>query len=249
MHVIGLQTEDPRAYYEIIEALRHRRIPFITLDLTETAPANVGVIITTEEERDRVAFDRIVTDVDPEQAISKALVLLSGEQDVKELIIGIDPGKRPGFAAIGDGRILRTAIAESPEAVRGLVDEVVGTHPSAEVVVRIGHGDRTNRNRIFNRLWDDGHRLEIVDERNTTKRSQTPDEDAAVEIAMTPGYKPCKRQDVEPGEGEIRNIQRLSRLESSGKVTVSRDLAKMVAKGEMTMEDAIALQKNGYADR
>jgi len=249
MHIIGLQTEDPRAYYEIIEALRERGLRFITLEFSDPVPANVGVVITTEAERDRVAFDKVVSDADPDMAISKALVMISGEGDLKKLVIGIDPGKRPGFAAIGDGKLLRTAVAESPEGVRKLVDETIRAHPTADVVVRIGHGDRTNRNRIFNRLWDDGHKLEIVDERNTTKRSQTPDEDAAVEIAMTPGYRPCKRQEVEPGEGEIRNIQRLSRLESSGSVTVSRDLAKMVARGELTMEDAIALQKNGYPDR
>lgn len=249
MSIIGLQTGDPRAYYEMIEALRERGLPFVLLELSDAVPANVGVIITTEEERDRVGFDKVVTDGDPDVAISKALVMLSGGGDVKELKIGIDPGSRPGFAAIGDGRVLRTSIAESPEGVRNLVDEMIRAHPNADVVVRIGHGDRTNRNRIFNRLWDDGHKLEIVDERNTTRRSQTPDEDAALEIAITPGYRPRKRQDIEPCDGEIRNIQRLSRLESAGMVTVSKDLAKMVARGELTMEDAIALQKNGYADR
>ncbi|MBN1677840.1 MAG: hypothetical protein JW880_04805 [Candidatus Thermoplasmatota archaeon] len=249
MSIIGLQTEDPRAYYEIIECLRERKLPFVSLEFSDAIPANVGVIVTTEEERDRIAFDKVVADSDPEIAVSRALVMLSGENDVKELTIGIDPGNRPGFAAIGDGRILRTSIADSPEGVRDLVDEMIRTHPNAEVVVRIGHGDRTNRNRIFNKLWDDGHRLEIVDERNTTKRSHTPDEDAAAEIAITPGYQPRKRQDVEPCDGEIKNIQRLSRLESSGSVTVSRDLAKMIARGEITMEDAIALQKNGYTER
>lgn len=249
MSVIGLQTQDPRAYYELIEALRERGLPFVLLEFSDPIPANVGVIITTEAERDRVDFDRVVSDGDPDVAVSKAVVMLSGEEDVKKLTIGIDPGSRPGFAAIGDGRVLRTSTADSPEDVRNLVDEMIQAYPSADVVVRIGHGDRTNRNRIFNKLWDDGHKLEIVDERNTTRRSQTPDEDAAVEIAITPGYKPRKRQDVEPCDGEIRNIQRLSRLESAGSVTVSRDLAKMVARGELTMEDAIALQKNGYADR
>jgi len=249
MLTIGLQTDDPRAYYCVIEALRERGLPFVLLEFSDPIPANVGVVITTEEEKDRVAFDKVVADADPDVAISKALVMLSGDREVKELTIGIDPGTRPGFAAIGDGKVLRTCIAESPEGVRNLLDEMIRAHPNADVIVRIGHGDRTNRNRIFNTLWDDGHKLEIVDERNTTKRSQTPDEDAAVDIAITPGYKPRKRQDVEPCDGEIRNIQRLSRLESAGSVTVSRDLAKMVAKGELTMEDAIALQKNGYADR
>ena len=91
--------------------------------------------------------------------------------------------------------------------------------------------------------------LEIVDERNTTKRSQTPDEDAAVEIAMTPGYRPRKRQAIEPCQGEIRNIQRISRLESEGCLTVSKVLAKKVAKGEISLSDAIVTQKNGSNGR
>jgi len=113
-------------------------------------------------------------------------------------MIGIDPGVRPGFAAIGDGVVIARSLAESPEAVGVVVDDLLQDYPTANVVVRIGNGDRTNRNRIFNTLWDEGHRLEIVDERNTTKRSSTPDEDAAVEIAMTPGYRPLKSRRSNP---------------------------------------------------
>jgi hypothetical protein len=131
------------------------------------------------------------------------------------------------------------SLASTPESVGELVEDVVREYPTANVVVRIGNGDRTNRNRTFNKLWDEGHKLEIVDERNTTTKSQTPDEDAAVEIAMTPGYRPAKRQETNPCQGEIRNIQRISRLESEGSLTVSRELARKVALGELTLRDAI----------
>ncbi|OGS52516.1 MAG: hypothetical protein A3K75_00355 [Euryarchaeota archaeon RBG_13_61_15] len=245
MQVIGLLTENPRAYYEMIEALREKNIKFVSLDHSEHIPAHVGVIITTEAESEKVGFDKVVTDPDPDSAVAKALAALVGDSGIKDLVIGIDPGTRPGFAVVGDGRVLKTSVAPSPEAVGTLVEEVVREHPDANVVIRIGHGDRTNRNRVFNKLWDEGHKLEIVDERNTTKRSQTPDEDAAVEIAITPGYKPRKKQDTDPCEGEIRNIQRLSRLESSGRVTVSRDLARKVAKGELSMTDAVDIQSSG----
>lgn len=245
MHIIGLLTENPRTYYEMIEALRERELEFVSLDHSEPIPANVGVIISTEAESSRIGFDKIVTDPHPDCAIEKALSVLAGGSEVRELVIGVDPGTRPGFAVIGDGRVLRTSVANSPESVGTLVEEVVREHPGANVVIRIGHGDRTNRNRVFNLLWDEGHKLEIVDERNTTRRSATPDEDAAVEIATTPGYKPRKKQDTDPCDGEIRNIQRLSRLESSGRVTVSKDLAKKVAKGELSMKDAVDIQSNG----
>lgn len=245
MRVIGLLTEDPRTYFEVIETLREHDLKFVSLDFFDPVPANVGVIITTEAEKEKVDFDRIVTDEDPVAAVSRAMRMLSGEKAVIDMTIGVDPGTHPGFAAIGDGVVLARSLAESPEAVSTMVDDLLRDYPSANVVVRIGHGDRTNRNRIFNALWDEGYRLEIVDERNTTKKSQTPDEDAAVEIAMTPGYRPRKRQEVEPCAGEIRNIQRISRLESKGSLTVSKELAKRVAIGELTLGDAIELQKNG----
>jgi len=245
MQVIGLLTEDPRVYYEILETLREQGLRFVLLDFSDPIPANVGVVITTEQEKEKVDFDRIVVAEDADATVMKAKRVISGETTVMDLMIGIDPGSRPGFAALGDGVVLMRSIAPSPEAVGDIVDHIVKNHPEANVVVRIGHGDRTNRNRIFNTLWDNGHELEIVDERNTTKRSQTPDEDAAVEIAMTPGYRPRKRQEVDPCPGEIRNIQRISRLESAGSLTVSKELAKKVAIGELTLGDAIELQKNG----
>lgn len=249
MRLIGLLTEDPRTYFEVLEVLRDQGTKFVSLDFDDPVPANVGAIITTEKERDRIAFDNVVVCEDPSLAVAKAKRMASGESDIKDLLIGVDPGVRPGYAALGDGVVLERAVAPSPEAVGKIVDSLIRSYPSTNVVVRIGHGDRTNRNRIFNALWDNGRRLEIVDERNTTKRSHTPDEDAAVEIAMTPGYRPVKRQEVDPCPGEIRNIQRISRLESAGRVTVSKELARRVAMGELTLEDAIELQKNGSNGR
>jgi hypothetical protein len=243
MKPIGLMTQDPRTYFEMIEALREQGLKYISLEFSEPLPANVGVVITTEREKDRIDFDNLVTDTDPDIAIARARKILAGDVSVKELAIGIDPGHKPGVAALGDGSVLTRSVASSPEAVRETVDDIMRDYPSSNVIIRIGNGDRTNRNRIFNALWDDGHRLEIVDERNTTTRSQTPDEDAAVEIALTPGYRPCKKQKVEPCEGEIRNIQRISRLESSGSITVSRKLAERVAMGELSLGDAIDIQK------
>ncbi len=244
MKAIGLVTEDSRVYFEMLEALRRHDLKFVSLDFSDPIPGNVGVIITTEAERDKVDFERVVTYPDPEAAIARARRMLAGEKAIKELVIGIDPGIKPGFAVLVDGVVLSRSLAPSPESVAEMVDDVVKDYPTAKVIVRLGNGDRTNRNRIFNSLWDCGQHVEIVDERNTTKRSQTPDEDAAVEIAMTPGYCPSKRQETEPCDGEIRNIQRISRLESDGTITVSKELAKRVATGEISLREAIEQQRN-----
>ena len=245
MKAIGLMTENSRVYFEMLEALKKHDLKFVSLDFSEPIPAGVGVIITTEDEREKIDFEKVVTYPDPEAAIARARRMLSGEKMVREIVIGIDPGIRPGFAVLADGVVLSRSLARSPESIADMVDDVVKEYPTTKIIVRLGNGDRTNRNRIFNSLWDSGQMVEIVDERNTTKRSQTPDEDAAVEIAMTPGYRPSKRQETEPCEGEIRNIQRISRLESGGTLTVSRELAKKVATGQMSLKDAIEQQRHG----
>jgi hypothetical protein len=244
MRVVGILTEDSRVYFDLLTAFRAEGLKHVSLDFSESLPANVAVVVTTEAERDRIPFDRVVTDSDPDIVVAKVKSILAGGREPTTIIIGIDPGNRPGIAAVGsDGTTLARTQAPSPEGVRELVDEIAERYSPSAMVVRIGDGDRTNRNRIFNMLWDCGYSVEIVDERNTTRRSKTPDEDAAYEIALTPGYAPRKRQEVSPSPGEIRNIQRLSRLRSDGALTVSRELAEKVALGEMSMEEAITRQK------
>ncbi len=216
----------------------------MSLDFSEPLPANLAVIVSTEDERHRIPFDKVVTDPDPDAAMEEVKSILAGEKDLTTVVIGIDPGNRPGIAAVAsDGTALMRMQAPDPEGVQPLVDEVANRYSSSVLVVRIGNGDHTNRNRIFNVLWDCGYSVEIVDEQNTTKRSKTPDEDAAYEIALTPGYAPRKRQEVSPLPGEIRNIQRLSRLQSEGELTISRELAEKVASGKISMEEAIVKQR------
>ena len=244
MRVIGVLTEDPRVYFEMLTALRSEGLRHLSLDFDEPLPANLGVIISTDRERPRICFDEVVTDEDPAVAVAKAKAMLSGGRDLTKIVVGVDPGDRPGVAAVAnDGSELQRTRVSSPEEVAEAVRHISESYLPASIIVRIGHGDRTNRNRIFNMLWDRGYAVEIVDERNTTTRSKTPDEDAAYEIALTPGYSPKKRQEVSPAPGEIRNIQRLSRIQSDGTLTVSRELAEKVASGQISMEEAIARQR------
>ncbi|UCE80914.1 MAG: hypothetical protein JSV94_00250 [Methanobacteriota archaeon] len=243
MKVIGILTENPRTYYEMLVALRDEGLRHVSLDFSEPLPANLSVVITTAEERCHVPFDKVITDADPDVAMMKVKEVLACEGETDDLTIGIDPGNRPGIAVLSHGSVLTRTLAPTPEAVAAIVKETIDRHAPSRVTIRLGNGDRTNRNRIFNALWDSGYVGEMVDERNTTRKSKTPDEDAAVEIALTPGYLPKKRQRVAPGPGEIRNVQRLSRVHSEGELTVSRKLAAKVALGEISMDEAVQMQK------
>jgi hypothetical protein len=240
MKIIGILTSDFRVYHNLITALKRRDLPFASLSFDEPIPLNIGVIITTKGEEDKIEFKKIVcAQNDIELAIDIAERKLKGKEKCKRLIIGIDPGKRPGLAVIGDGEILNTSQVSSPEKVKEIVSRAIKSYPSEETIVRIGHGDTTHRNRIINSLSEFKLRIEISDETRTTKISDSPDIDAAIDIALKEGQKAKRRYKVKPTQGELRDIQRRSRIESKGRVTISKEEAKKVAQGKLTIEEAI----------
>lgn len=239
--VVGILTEDFRLYHDLVTALKQRDVPFASLSFQDAIPPTVGAILTSPEEAPRIRSQNVVPCEDVADAIAKALQLIRGRREWRELVVGVDPGAEPGVALLGDGEVIDTRLAASPEAVADIVRSALLTFPSERVRLRVGHGDPTNRNRIINALSPMGLPVEIVDEKGTTPRlpSPTPDADAAVEIARSRGVRAARYYAVEPTPGEIREIQRKSRLTSDGEVTISKDLAGKVARGDLTLTEAI----------
>jgi len=136
--------------------------------------------------------------------------------------------------------VIDTRIAASPEAVAFHVRQAVRTFPAKDIRVRVGLGDPTNRDRILKALARDALRVEVVDEAGTTHRTAQPDVDAAIDIAKSSGRRVEAPVEIRPTPGEVREIQRRSRLDSGGVVTISSELAGAVARGDLTLEEAIA---------
>jgi hypothetical protein len=88
------------------------------------------------------------------------------------------------------------------------------------------------------------YQVEIVDERGTTPRSDMPDQEAAIGIAFIRGHPAKRKYSISPSPGEIKDLQTRSRVQSKGKITISKSLADRVAKGEMTLDEAIKRQEN-----
>jgi len=246
MKKAGLLINDAKLQFELMEALKAERISFEIILPGKKLPREIGVVLTTKEDRSNITFRRVIIcsmdNIASTMRETKAAIMSTGK--IRSLMIGIDPGRSPGIAVMADQFLVDSASVDSPEAVAGTIKEFTRVYPSNEVLVRIGHGDRTRRNRIFNSIWDLGIPIEIVDERNTSTTSEQRDIDAAIEIALTPGYRPGRKQPVEPSEGEISDTQRISRISSEGEITISRSLAALVAKGEISMEEAIERQKS-----
>lgn len=244
MKILAVITDNFKFYHDVVKELKHRDIPFISLSPRDEITDNVKVVLTTEQEKGAIDFDNIVPiEDDIRKGVRSALSKLSDKASYDRIIIGIDPGSRPGVAILGDGRVLETEYAENPEDVRRLVERYITGYRFNSMVIRIGHGDKTNRNRTINALGRLGVRIEIVNEERTTSVGEKPDLRAAKEIALTTGELAFGEFEVEATEGEKREIQRRSRIKSEGTITISKDLAKKVVEGEIDLGQAIKKQK------
>lgn len=256
LKVLGLLTQNFAAYYELVKHLKGHDVAFTSLTFGKAIPSNVGVVITTPEEAGRVAFAEVVLwRGDARAAVDLALEVLHGRPQYATIIIGVDPGERPGIAVFGDGRLLRTEQVTQPEAVVEEVARAIEGLNAEHVIVRVGNGAGTLRDRLINALLRSNRTsraaVELVDETSTspTAVSQHDSSDiaAAKAIALAHGHAVRAVRDIRPSEGEMRDLQRKSRIASQGAVTITRELAREVARGRMTLEQAIARQRGGEA--
>ncbi len=216
----------------------------------QPVPAHVGAIITTEREAETIDFSsdkKIIADGRPQATLDKAISLLFGE-DFDIIIIGIDPGKYPGVAVLGNNKTISVHHVSVGD-VCPLIKRIMREYNDKKLIVRIGHGARLIRSQLINGILDLGLPVEMVDETGTTPHlgkgvhgQVISDIIAAINIARIPG-KNVGKQFIEPSHGEVRVIQEHSREYSNGRSTIPRLLARAVAKGELTLDEAMERHK------
>ncbi len=201
------------------------------------------MVITSDKEASAIDFHNVVIASDPETAVNQALRLLRDSVVPERAIVGIDPGEEPGIAVVANGiveAVYRVPLRQAMEIVQKVKQEY------SDIVVRIGHGARLVGIPLANTLIAQGVKVELVNERGTspylgkgTAGIGVADIVAAINIAHTRGVN-FVHQEISPSRGEIRQIQERSRERSKGRTTISRKLAERVAKGDMTLDDALA---------
>ncbi|MDI6917148.1 MAG: hypothetical protein QMC80_05055 [Thermoplasmatales archaeon] len=242
MRSIGVLTENFSVYYDLVRVLKEKNIVFESLSFDKKIPARIGVVITTKEEGKRFKFKpKVFVSKNIEETVQEALKVLSGKDVYHNLIIGVDPGERPGVAVVGDNEIIHTEQADTPEDVKIVIEHVFKNYSSEKKRIRIGNGAKIFRDRTINAVTDFNVPVEIVDESGTTKRMED-DIEAAIEIAFTSGKEIKISPEIRPTHGDLKRIQDESRI-MSGSITISEELAEKVAKGEMCLKEAIRRQK------
>ncbi|MCD6558424.1 MAG: hypothetical protein J7K57_00860 [Palaeococcus sp.] len=248
---VAIMTSDARVYYLASKVLKEYRIPFDSLTLEEEIPFDVEVILTSEGDYERIDFPTKII-VRDENFIDEVLAKLEGRKRFKNIYIAIDPGERPGVSVVGDHRIIEVYHLKSPTDIE-IILELLEKYPGAKI--KIGHGARRHRVLTLKALAEvlgDDYTVLLINERGTTPKiggaeiSQVQDIVASINIALRDGREVKIKELLkvkEPSKREIEHIKSRSRQLSGGKITIPSELAREVAKGNMSLEEAIKVHK------
>ncbi|AFN03759.1 hypothetical protein PFDSM3638_04845 [Pyrococcus furiosus DSM 3638] len=244
-------TSDPRVYYLASKVLKEHKIPFYSLTPTDEIPFDVEVILTGEKDFDKIKFPNKII-VRDETFIDELLLFLEGKKRFKSVFIAIDPGERPGVSVVADNRVLEVYHLKSPKDV-DIIIQLLEKYPGAKI--KIGHGAKRHRILMLKSLakvLGENYPIILVNERGTTPRVggveawAIQDIVASINIGLREGREMTIKELIRGDKvtkGEIENIKAQSRIVSGGKITISSELAKEVALGNLTIEEAIELQK------
>ncbi len=163
----------------------------------------------------------------------------------KQLVIGLDPGPRPGCAYLADGTLLGKGELDSAKEALDVVDGLVQRMMPESVLIRVGHGSPHHRDQLINALIARNYHVEEVNEyRTSAGTSRHAHGSSAFKIAMMSGKPVHEQRIIEPSMGELRNLQRISRQQSKGRLTISLEAARLVSQGVLSMDEA--LKDAGY---
>jgi hypothetical protein len=245
--VIVVATEDFEVYHGVVNELRDRGVQFTTVEPGDPLPERTSVLVTGTDSQVSADVPTVEADPDaPRRAIEEVLAMLRGGGG--RTIVGIDPGDRPGIAVLSGDTVVAAFNVSATDAAAVVEEEVTD---AADPLVRIGDGARRIGARIIDDLPDVP--VELVDETGTTPYLGTGargmgDVLAAVNIARMAGEE-VESREIEPTAGELRSIQDRSREQSADNRTITEGLARRVAVGDLTIEEALAEHRDeGIAD-
>jgi hypothetical protein len=143
---IVVATVSGKAYYLIVNELKNRNIPFISLTPYDPLPMEAKVVITTEKERPLIRHENVLVlreDENVQCLINQVLQQIEGKSGYEEVVIGVDPGEVLGLAVLADGKVIRTencfgtkeAVDEIERIVKSLKDVSV-----ASITIKVGDG-------------------------------------------------------------------------------------------------------------
>lgn len=150
---VAVATVQGKAYFLIVNKLKERGLPFLSLVPGETVPTDIKVVITTEHEKHLINHDKILVydgETAPDAAANEIRKILQGKETYEKIVIGVDPGEVSGLAVIADGKVNETtncySIHEALTKVSSVIRDV--DFDLTAVTIKIGNGVPTYKDLI-----------------------------------------------------------------------------------------------------
>lgn len=153
---IAVATVSGKAYYNLVNELKSRRLAFLSLKPWDSTPLDIDVVITTEKEHHLVRHPKALIyedNTDPSIIVDEAVRLIQGKKNYERVVVGIDPGETFGVAILGDGNVIETFSCSSSEEVVKTILHAFRKIPTSINVVKVG--DAPNYTKELLHLLDD----------------------------------------------------------------------------------------------
>jgi len=197
---IALATVSGRAYYKLVNELKRKDLPFLSLKPWDSVPLDAKVVVTTNEERRWVTHSNVLIfdpETNPATVIDEAIRVVQGKSNYDKVVVGVDPGKTCGVAVLGDDSILETINCSSLEETVNTIRDSLKKAPATVNIVKVGNGAPTYTKELLHLLDETIPRdaiIEIVSEAGTSHlmnetahRRGLRDMMSAIEIARRRG--------------------------------------------------------------
>ena len=208
---VAVATVQGKAYFLIVNKLKERNLPFISLVPGETVPTEVKAVITTEQEKGRIRHEKVLvyeSETDPDALANEVLKILQGKEAYEKIVVGIDPGEVFGLAVIADGKVNETSNCFSIQEVLKKTENTLKNVDvsSTAVTIKIGSGIPTYKELIeaFDRALPPQVVLQVVSEAGTNRalnhnkhRRGLRDIASAIRIAGRAGHIYPRRKTLE----------------------------------------------------
>ena len=197
---IALATVSGRAYYKLVNELKRKDLPFLSLKPWDPIPLNIKVVITTKEERHLLTHPNVLIfeyESNPTSVIDEAILGVQGKRSYEKVVVGVDPGKTYGVAVLGDDNVLETLNCSSLEETVNVILDGLKRVPATVRVVKVGNGAPAYKKELLHSLDETLPQetvIEIVSEAGTSSfmnetahRRELKDAMSAIEIAGRKG--------------------------------------------------------------
>lgn len=173
-----MATARGRAYYRFCSALRSLDLRFDSILPSQIPGYRGSAVLTTAGEapaQSRVPV--ILYDEFPHPTVMCGTLVreLGCGYGAPHLVMGVDPGKRPGLSVWYHGREIESSAHASAEALVSHMIEIMSGLRASSKKVKIGDGDARGGRRIaeqLRRTYCSDFDLQMVDERGTSPRAK-----------------------------------------------------------------------------